>query len=68
MPPAEVDAALTRVEGLMKAIRPMLKAKRIDWHRVDQLLRMARDQFDEPCSTILDWDIAQMREERDRAE
>lgn len=59
--PAEVVAAMERAEALLKAARPLLKAKRIDWHKVRQVLYMAEREISEPCSTILDWDMEQMR-------
>lgn len=68
LPPAEVVAAIERAEALLKAARPLLKAKRIDWHKVWQVLRMADGEISEPAHAITDWDIDQMRAARERDE
>lgn len=63
MPPSEVVAALTRAEALLKAMRPLLKARRIDWHRVNHVLTMAREELNEPAATILDWELDRYRDD-----
>lgn len=68
VPPAEVIAAIERAEALLKAVRPLLKAKKIDWHKVWQVLRMADGEISESASAIVDWDIDQMRAARERDE
>lgn len=65
MPPAEVAAMLSQAEALIKAVRPMLKTKQIDWHRISQVLGMVRDVVNEPAGTILDWELERMRFVRD---
>lgn len=56
---------LSQAEALIKAVRPMLKAKQIDWHRISQVLGMVRDVVNEPAGTILDWELARMRAARE---
>lgn len=68
VPPADVIAAIERAEALLKAVRPLLKAKKVDWHKVWQVLRMADGEISEPASAIVDWDIKQMRGARERDE
>lgn len=66
--PAEVAAAVARAEGVLKAVRPLLKAKNITWGRVYDLLRMATDELDEPCRLILDWKIERYHREAETEE
>lgn len=68
IPPAEVAAAVARAEGVLKAVRPLLKAKKITWGRVYDLLRMATDELDEPCRLILDWKIERYHREAETEE
>lgn len=68
IPPAEVAAAVARAEGVLKAVRPLLKAKNITWDRVYDLLRMATDELDEPCRLILDWKIERYHREAETEE
>ena len=58
--PAEVDQMIHRVSELLKATRPQLKAKKVDWHRVSQLLTMVREEIGEIAHSILDWEIEQL--------
>lgn len=58
--PAEVDQMIARVTELLKATRPQLKAKKVDWHRVSQLLTMVREEVGETAHSILDWEIEQL--------
>lgn len=64
LPPAEIVASVARAEGVLKAVRPLLKAKQVNWSRVYDLLRMATDEIDEPCRIIIDWQIDRQREAR----
>jgi len=57
LPAADVVAAMERAEGVLKAVRPLLKAKQITWGRVYDLLNMAVDELREPSSAIIDWQI-----------
>lgn len=63
MPATDVAAAMERAEGVLKAVRPLLKAKVVNWNRVFDLLNMARDELSEPCSAIIDWQIERHRSE-----
>lgn len=68
IPPAEVAAAVARAEGVLKAVRPLLKANSVTWGRVYDLLRMATDELDEPCRAIIDWQIERRLREAETEE